>query len=249
MGNPQTSSPRLGRAAYGEGRQQDDVGARRGAAPARIRPAPAEIACDVRARKVSASKAKRRLDVVAALAAILVLAPLLLLVSLAIVAEDGGPILFRQRRTGLNGRVFSICKFRSMSVADDSGGEVRQAVRDDHRTTRVGRLIRKLSIDELPQLLNVLKGDMSIVGPRPHAVAHDTSWGQIVPFYAERFAARPGLTGYAQICGLRGEVQQPDQIFDRISADIYYIDTWSLSLDVHILLRTMPLLFNDPCAY
>ena len=206
------------------------------------------VAAPAGATKVRTSMAKRLLDIVVAFAALLLLAPLLLLVALAIVTEDRGPVLFRQRRTGLNGRVFNICKFRSMRVADDDG-EVTQAVRGDARTTHVGRVIRKFSIDELPQLLNVLSGDMSLVGPRPHAVAHDASWSQFVPFYAERFGARPGLTGYAQICGLRGEVRESSEIFNRVIADAHYIKTWSFTFDIYIMYKTIPLLFNDTKAY
>jgi putative colanic acid biosynthesis UDP-glucose lipid carrier transferase len=169
-------------------------------------------------------------------------------VSLAIRVEDGGPVLFRQRRTGLHGRVFTVLKFRSMAVAED-GGEVKQASRWDSRVTRVGGMIRALSIDELPQLYNVLRGDMSLVGPRPHALRHDEDWGRAVPAYRHRFRARPGLTGYAQVRGYRGEVREIGDVVRRIEADNYYIDNWSLKLEMQIVLRTVPLLFHDPNAY
>lgn len=202
--------------------------------------------------RVTESSAKRILDVAVAMFALLLLAPLLTLVALAIVIEDGGPVLFRQRRTGLHGRVFTVLKFRSMAVTEDGaghGGEVRQASRWDARVTRVGAVIRALSIDELPQLCNVLRGDMSLVGPRPHALGHDEAWGGAVPAYRQRFRARPGLTGYAQVCGHRGEVRDIGDIVRRVEADNYYIDNWSLKLELQIVLRTIPLLFHDPKAY
>jgi putative colanic acid biosynthesis UDP-glucose lipid carrier transferase len=139
-------------------------------------------------------------------------------------------------------------KFRSMRVLED-GADLEQATRNDRRITRVGAVIRALSIDELPQLVNVLKGDMSLVGPRPHAVGHDVRWAQSVPGYGRRFRTRPGLTGYAQICGLRGEVLHLAQIRDRVAADNHYIENWSLAFDLAIMLRTIPLLFADPRAY
>ncbi|HKR88666.1 MAG TPA: sugar transferase [Phenylobacterium sp.] len=191
---------------------------------------------------------KRILDVVVALFALILLAPLLALVAAAIAVEDGGPVLFRQQRTGLHGRVFTVLKFRSMSVAEDRG-EVRQASRWDERVTRVGAVMRALSIDELPQLCNVLRGDMSLVGPRPHALRHDEAWGRAVPAYRHRFRTRPGLTGYAQVQGRRGEIRDIGDIVRRTEADNDYIDNWSLKLELQIILRTIPLLFHDPNAY
>jgi putative colanic acid biosynthesis UDP-glucose lipid carrier transferase len=198
--------------------------------------------------RASESSVKRIFDVIVAIFALLLLAPLLLLIAAAIVTEDGGPVLFRQRRSGLHGRVFTVLKFRSMSVAED-GSEVRQACRWDARVTRVGVVIRALSIDELPQLWNVLRGDMSLVGPRPHALRHDEAWGRAVPAYRQRFRTRPGLTGYAQVRGLRGEIRDISDVVRRTEADNYYIDNWSLKLELQIVLRTLPLLFHDPNAY
>ena len=197
---------------------------------------------------VANSVIKRSLDLAVAIAALLVVAPLLLFVAMLIRMDDGGPVLFRQRRTGLNGRTFTIYKLRTMRPArhDD---QVRQASRGDERITRIGAFLRALSIDELPQLLNVLRGDMSIVGPRPHAISHDERWEGVVPTYADRFRARPGLTGYAQVCGFRGEIHHVDDIRARVEADNFYIDNWSLKLEIKILLRTVPLLFHDPRAY
>lgn len=191
---------------------------------------------------------KRGFDIVAALLALLLFLPLLLLVMVVIQVESPGPAIFRQRRTGYRGRVFTILKFRTMTVTEDSG-EIRQATKDDVRVTAVGAMLRKLSVDELPQLWNVLRGDMSIVGPRPHALAHDEYYGAVIPTYAARFRAKPGLTGYAQVNGFRGEINDMRCMSDRIAADNSYIEEWSLALDVAILLKTIPLIFRDPNAY
>jgi len=157
-------------------------------------------------------------------------------------------VIFRQRRTGLNGVIFTVFKFRTMRVEED-GAVVRQATQNDSRVTALGAILRKYSIDELPQLLNVLRGEMSLIGPRPHAVAHDELWTEQVPGYARRFRARPGLTGYAAICGFRGEVKEFQAILDRVESDNEYIDTWSFGLDVKIVWRTIPLIFGDANAY
>ena len=197
---------------------------------------------------VARSVLKRGFDIVVALFALLLFLPLLLLVMVVIQIESPGPAIFRQRRTGYRGKVFTILKFRTMTVTEDSA-EVRQATKDDVRVTAVGAMLRKLSVDELPQLWNVLRGDMSIVGPRPHALAHDEYYGAMIPTYAARFRAKPGLTGYAQINGFRGEINDMRCMSDRIAADNSYIDEWSLALDVAILLKTIPLVFRDPNAY
>ena len=183
-----------------------------------------------------------------ALAALLVFLPLLFTIAILVRAESQGPALFRQRRTGLHGRVFTVFKFRTMTVAED-GASVRQATLGDARVTAIGAILRKLSLDELPQLLNVVRGDMSLIGPRPHAVSHDEMWGAQVPGYERRFRARPGLTGYAAVCGFRGEVKELQAIIDRVESDNEYIDTWSFSLDLKIIWRTLPLIFGDTRAY
>jgi putative colanic acid biosynthesis UDP-glucose lipid carrier transferase len=172
----------------------------------------------------------------------------MLLVALCIFLEDRGPVFFLQRRTGLDGRPFNVYKFRSMTVSHGEAG-VRQAKKNDVRITKIGRVLRVFSVDELPQLLNVLSGEMSLVGPRPHALPHDAAWRELVPAYDRRFETRPGLTGYAQICGLRGEIKTVGDIHRRVEADLQYIDGWSLSLDIKIALRTVPLLFSDSNAY
>lgn len=210
--------------------------------------AAAQLSEPARCGRASSSVSKRFFDIVGAALAILVLGPLLVCVAIAVRLEDGGPSLFRQNRTGLGGKVFTIYKFRSMHVCEAEAG-VSQACRADPRVTSVGAFIRALSIDELPQLFNVLRGEMSFVGPRPHAVAHDNHWLGVVPAYAERFRVKPGLTGYAQVKGLRGEVRELSEIRQRIEADNYYIDNWSTTLDIWIALRTLPLMFHDPRAY
>ena len=191
---------------------------------------------------------KRAIDVFVAGFALLLFLPLLLLVMLVIRLESPGEAIFRQRRTGYRGKVFTILKFRTMTVTEDCAA-VQQATKNDARVTEVGALLRKLSIDELPQLWNVLKGDMSIVGPRPHALAHDEYYGALIPTYAARFRAKPGLTGYAQVNGFRGEIRDTRCMADRVAADNSYIDQWSPALDLAILAKTVPLIFGDPRAY
>ncbi|WP_293908117.1 sugar transferase [Phenylobacterium sp.] len=197
---------------------------------------------------VADSWPKRALDVLGAAFAILLFLPLLLCIALMVRLESGGPVIFKQRRTGHQGRIFTIYKFRTMTVAEDSAN-VRHATRDDVRITAFGGLLRKLSLDELPQFFNVLKGDMSLVGPRPHALAHDTYYGEQIPAYAERFRAKPGLTGLAQVNGLRGEIKDLRGMRDRIAADNLYIDCWSLGLDIAIATKTALIVFRDPQAY
>lgn len=198
---------------------------------------------------VAASSSKRVFDLLFALWAIVMFAPLLALIAIAIVVESPGPILFRQERTGLGGRPFTILKFRSMHVEHEACGEVLQARRGDQRVTAVGAVLRTLSLDELPQLLNVVAGDMSLVGPRPHAIVHDDLWRRATPNYDERFRARPGLTGLAQVNGHRGEIQSPDDLEARISDDLQYVLRWSFASDLVIIGRTIPLIFKDNHAY
>ena len=183
------------------------------------------------------SAPKRALDVTAAALLILLLSPLLALVSLAILLDSRGPLVFAQRRTGLNGKTFAILKFRSMHVLED-GADVKQAVRGDARITRVGRVIRKLSLDELPQLFNVLAGDMSLVGPRPHAVAHDEYYGAAIANYAVRQQVKPGITGWAQVNGARGATPTLESMQARVDLDAWYVEHTRLALDLLILART-----------
>jgi putative colanic acid biosynthesis UDP-glucose lipid carrier transferase len=180
----------------------------------------------------------RVIDVTLASLALAVLAPLLILVALAISVDSPGPVLFRQTRTGLNGRTFQIYKFRSMRVLED-GPEIRQACRGDARVTAVGHILRRTSLDELPQLLNVLRGQMSLVGPRPHALAHDAYYGREIPAYRVRFQVKPGITGWAQVNGARGETPTLMDMQRRIDLDLWYVENRSLGLDLQILARTV----------
>lgn len=202
----------------------------------------------VAAYDVAESWGKRAVDIFGAALALLVFLPLLCCIALAVRFESRGPVIFKQRRTGHQGRIFTIYKFRTMTVTEDSGN-VRQATRNDARVTAIGSLLRKLSLDELPQFLNILKGDMSIVGPRPHALAHDDFYSERIPTYADRFRTKPGLTGLAQVNGLRGEIQDLRCMRDRIAADNLYIESWSLGLDLAILAKTALIIFRDPQAY
>jgi Undecaprenyl-phosphate glucose phosphotransferase len=191
---------------------------------------------------------KRGVDVIVAATALVVLSPLFLVVSLAIVAESGLPVFFRQSRHGFGGQTFRIWKFRSMTV-QENGPNVPQARRGDPRVTRVGRFIRRTSIDELPQLLNVLSGEMSLVGPRPHAVAHDQHYDPRIATYAFRQHVKPGITGWAQVNGLRGETRTLADMEARVEHDLWYISNWSLWLDIRILLLTALRIGDDSNAY
>lgn len=177
---------------------------------------------------------KSVLDRVLAAAALVMLAPLFVLVALAIRLDSRGPVLFRQARTGQNGQVFRILKFRSMTT--DAG--LAQATRHDARVTPVGRWLRRTSIDELPQLVNVLRGEMALVGPRPHATAHDAHFAPLVADYTLRFAVKPGLTGWAQINNARGETDTTEKMARRVMLDLDYIRDWSIWLDLRILALT-----------
>ena len=180
---------------------------------------------------------KRAFDLVVATLALALLSPLLLCVAALIRLDGPGPVLFRQKRYGLNQEPFRIFKFRTMRALDD-GAVVRQATRTDARVTRIGAHLRRLSIDELPQLLNVLIGDMSIVGPRPHALAHDQFYVEKLARYARRHNVRPGITGWAQVSGHRGEIAEDSAMLARLEHDLYYVDNWSLWLDVKIVAMT-----------
>ncbi len=191
-------------------------------------------------RPLSSSEvlAKRAVDVVLASAALVALAPLFAAVALAIRIEGRGPVFFLQRRYGFNQEPFRIYKFRSMRTQED-GRAVRQATAGDSRITRVGRFMRRTNIDELPQLINVIRGDMSLVGPRPHAMAHDQAFERDVALYARRHNVRPGITGWAQVNGWRGETDTPEKVLGRVEHDLFYIDNWSLLLDLSIMVRTV----------
>ena len=184
-----------------------------------------------------APDAKRVLDVVVSLVAILLLLPVFAAISLAVALETRGPVLFCQRRQGRNGQVFGILKFRSMRVMED-GAQVVQAQKHDARVTRVGRILRSTSLDELPQLFNVLSGEMSLVGPRPHAIAHDEYYGARIEAYGRRQRVKPGITGWAQVNGARGETPELADMEKRVTFDAWYVSHRSLALDILILLKT-----------
>jgi Undecaprenyl-phosphate glucose phosphotransferase len=181
---------------------------------------------------------KRTVDIIGASTGLLLLSPLLLATVILIKLDSSGPVLFRQSRSGFNGRVFRIFKFRTMTVLED-GPVIRQATRDDPRVTRLGSWLRRTSIDELPQLFNVLSGDMSLVGPRPHAAGHDCEYERQIAAYAFRYQLKPGITGWAQLKGYRGETRSLDLMSRRIEHDLWYIKNWSLWLDLKILLGTV----------
>jgi len=183
-------------------------------------------------------------DRVIALLAIVLLSPILLVTAIAIKLESPGSVFFRQARTGWDGREFRIWKFRSMRFDQPEGDKVVQATRDDPRITRVGRIIRRTSIDELPQLLNVLTGQMSLVGPRPHAVQHNVEYSARIIDYLARHRIKPGITGLAQIRGYRGETRELSQMEKRVQSDLEYINNWSISLDISIMVRTLFALFG-----
>ncbi|MBN2992015.1 undecaprenyl-phosphate glucose phosphotransferase [Pseudomonas cedrina subsp. fulgida] len=184
----------------------------------------------------TAALSKSLLDKSLALLAIVLLSPLLLLFALLIKLTSPGPVIFKQERHGWNGEVIKVWKFRSMRMHDDH--EVRQASRNDTRITPIGRFIRRTSIDELPQLFNVLQGHMALVGPRPHAVAHNDYYSGKIHAYMARHRIKPGITGLAQINGCRGETETLEKMQRRVDIDLHYINTWSLWLDIKILVKT-----------
>jgi Undecaprenyl-phosphate glucose phosphotransferase len=181
---------------------------------------------------------KRAFDLVAAALALIALTPVLLAVAAVVWLDSPGPIFFVQRRYGFNQQPFRIIKFRTMRTLDD-GAVIAQATRDDPRITRVGRFLRRWNIDEIPQLFNVLAGDMSLVGPRPHALSHDLEFERRISLYARRHNVKPGITGWAQIHGYRGEIDTDEKIRGRVEHDLFYIDNWSLWLDLQIIIRTV----------
>lgn len=180
---------------------------------------------------------KRAFDLVAGTVLLMVALPFFAVIALCIKLDSKGPVFFRQRRNGFNQSEFRILKFRTMTTLDD-GATVRQATRGDSRVTRVGRFLRQTNIDELPQLINVLAGDMSLVGPRPHALAHNNEYSQKIWLYARRHNVKPGITGLSQIYGYRGETKSLDRMSKRVEYDLRYIDSWSLYLDLKILILT-----------
>jgi Undecaprenyl-phosphate glucose phosphotransferase len=181
---------------------------------------------------------KRIFDMTIAAVALVLLAPVFAIVALLIKFDGPGPVLFMQRRYGFNQEPFRIVKFRTMTAMEDDS-KLISATRFDPRVTRIGAFLRRTSIDELPQLLNVLAGDMSLVGPRPHALAHDQRYDSRIAQYARRHNVKPGITGWAQVCGLRGEIASEDKMRRRVEHDLYYVDNWSLWLDIKIMAMTI----------
>jgi putative colanic acid biosynthesis UDP-glucose lipid carrier transferase len=187
---------------------------------------------------------KRTMDVILGGCASLLTLPVIVLIAAAVKCTSAGPILFRQRRYGLNGEEITVFKFRSMTVCED-GPVVTQATVQDHRVTTVGRFLRKTSLDELPQLFNVLQGTMSLVGPRPHAVAHNEKYRRLINGYMIRHKVRPGITGLAQVNGLRGETDTVDKMAARVRYDLEYLRNWSPWLDMKILVRSLRVVWSD----
>jgi putative colanic acid biosynthesis UDP-glucose lipid carrier transferase len=191
---------------------------------------------------------KRVSDIVFSLLILVLISPVLLGIAIAIKATTTGPVLFKQRRYGLDGEEILVYKFRSMSVSED-GANVVQASRSDARITPIGAVLRRTSLDELPQFVNVLQGRMSIVGPRPHAVAHNEFYRKLIKGYMVRHKVKPGITGWAQVNGYRGETETLDKMQGRIDCDLDYLRNWSLRLDIRIILRTVGLVLKDRKAY
>jgi len=191
---------------------------------------------------------KRASDVVLSLIILTLIFPILLIIAVAVKLGSAGPIIFKQHRYGLNGEEILVYKFRSMTVTENDG-EIKQAQKNDNRITPLGAFLRRSSLDELPQFVNVLQGRMSIVGPRPHAVAHNELYRKLIKGYMVRHKVKPGITGWAQVNGYRGETETLDKMQGRIDYDLDYLRHWSLQLDLHIILKTIRLVLKDQKAY
>ena len=191
---------------------------------------------------------KRTSDIAISAAVLLLSFPVFLLVALSIKLTSPGSVIFKQRRYGLDGREIVVYKFRTMTVSEDSD-VVRQATKDDDRVTPVGAILRKYSLDELPQFINVLQGRMSVVGPRPHAVAHNEEYRRLIKGYMIRHKVNPGITGLAQIQGFRGETTSVEDMRHRVECDLEYLRNWSLMLDFRIILKTLTVIWSDKMAY
>jgi putative colanic acid biosynthesis UDP-glucose lipid carrier transferase len=191
---------------------------------------------------------KRIVDIVFSSLILILISPLMLAIAIGVKLSSPGPVIFKQRRYGLDGEEIKVYKFRTMTVCED-GNNVRQAGKDDNRITRFGRFLRKTSLDELPQFINVLQGRMSIVGPRPHAVAHNELYRTQIKGYMIRHKVKPGITGWAQVNGFRGETDTLQKMKSRIEFDLDYLRNWSLSLDLWIILRTAGVFLKQDTAY
>lgn len=186
---------------------------------------------------------KRTADIVFSLAILILILPILIIIAIGVKLSSPGPIIFKQRRYGLDGKEILVYKFRSMSVCED-GGAVTQATKNDQRVTKLGAFLRKSSLDELPQFINVLQGRMSVVGPRPHAVSHNEMYRKLIKGYMIRHKVKPGITGWAQVNGLRGETETLDKMKARIDFDLEYLRNWSPKLDIYIVFRTISVVFK-----
>ena len=196
----------------------------------------------------AAELSARAFDILASCIILLLISPVLIAIALMIKFSSDGPVIFKQRRYGIDGEPFMVYKFRTMSVCEDNE-LVTQATQNDARVTQLGAILRKTSLDELPQLFNVLNGSMSIVGPRPHAISHNEHYRKIIRGYMWRHKVKPGITGWAQINGYRGETDTIDKMENRVIYDITYLKNWSLWLDLTIILKTIKLVLKDAHAY
>jgi undecaprenyl-phosphate galactose phosphotransferase/putative colanic acid biosynthesis UDP-glucose lipid carrier transferase len=209
-----------------------------------------QLSIEIQRAPLSATErlVKRAIDVTLSMMALTFFLPIMAFTALGIKLDSPGPVIFRQNRKGFNGKQFTMFKFRTMSV-QENGHTVVQAVRDDPRVTRIGKLLRASSIDELPQLINVLSGEMSLIGPRPHALAHDSYFETVLGDYAFRHHVKPGMTGWAQVNGLRGATPTVDVIAKRVKMDLWYVNNWSLWLDIQIILKTFVEVLRKRNAY
>lgn len=208
---------------------------------------PATPAITVEGRPIGGG-VKRVFDLVIASLILIAISPALALIALLVRLESAGPAIFRQERVGFAGEKFKIWKFRTMSVVED-GGAVVQARRADPRITKLGNFLRRTSLDELPQLVNVIRGEMSLIGPRPHAVSHDDYFATVAPVYVQRRKARPGITGLAQVSGYRGPTETIEAIEQRSVRDVQYVDTWSFAADMMIFWKTAVVVWTDKRAF
>jgi putative colanic acid biosynthesis UDP-glucose lipid carrier transferase len=192
---------------------------------------------------------KRLSDIVLSVVILILISPLLLAIAVGVKMTSPGPIIFKQRRYGLNGEEIVVSKFRTMSTCEDNGDFIRQAQKNDSRVTPFGAFLRRTSLDELPQFFNVIQGRMSIVGPRPHAVAHNELYRKIIKGYMVRHKVKPGVTGWAQVNGCRGETDTVEKMKKRIDYDLAYLRNWSLLLDLYIIFKTIFVVFDDRNAY
>jgi putative colanic acid biosynthesis UDP-glucose lipid carrier transferase len=186
---------------------------------------------------------KRASDIVLATLIVLMISPLLVAIAAGVKLTSPGPVIFKQRRYGLDGAEILVYKFRSMTVCED-GDSIRQAQKGDNRITPFGAFLRRTSLDELPQFINVLQGRMSVVGPRPHAVAHNEQYRKVIKGYMVRHKVRPGITGWAQVNGYRGETETIEKMQGRVEYDLDYLRNWSLRLDLYIILKTALIVFR-----